>query len=581
MRRISFVIALSTLLFASIASAQQAPTTSVPNLIRYSGTLKDASPASTTVGMTFAIYKQQEGGAPIWMETQNVTLGRDGQYSVLLGSTTAAGLPDGLFSQQEERWLGVQLQGQPEQPRVLLVSVPYAFKAHEAETLGGLPASSFVRAPTTEQSSQANSETPQSESLGTKPGFLNGRGATNYVPVWLNPYILGSSAIYQAGGNVGIGTTTPKAKLDVNGGINSATTYDIGGSSILSSPGQGNLFLGVGAGASDVGGQLLQGNTFTGYQAGYSTISTGQSNNVFSGYQAGYSNTTGFANVFSGYQAGYFNTTGSSNTFLGWGAGASNTTGNGNTFSGSEAGVSNTTGNGNTFSGSDAGRFNTTASGNSFFGDSAGIETTTGNFNTFLGSSAGLNNTTGGVNTFSGAGAGQNNATGNNNTFYGGNAGFNNKTGNNDIYIGNEGPNSGTESSTIRIGTQGSGQGQQNAAYIAGIYGSSPSGALPVVVNADGQLGTAAGGATPVNHARQAVDIEQNQPYFFTVTWNFAFSDTNYTATCTPQVSAGFEGAGSGPYQFQVTSIANASLVVEISAIGSGQIIIHCIGIHD
>ena len=93
MRRISFVIALSTLLFASIVSAQQALTTSVPNLIRYSGTLKDASPASTTVGVTFAIYKQQEGGAPIWMETQNVTPGRDGQYSVLLGSTTATGLP--------------------------------------------------------------------------------------------------------------------------------------------------------------------------------------------------------------------------------------------------------------------------------------------------------------------------------------------------------------------------------------------------------------------------------------------------------------------------------------------------------
>ncbi len=70
MRRISFVIALSTLLLTSIVSAQQAPTTAVPNLIRYSWVLKDASPTSTAVGVTFAIYKQQEGGAPIWMETQ-------------------------------------------------------------------------------------------------------------------------------------------------------------------------------------------------------------------------------------------------------------------------------------------------------------------------------------------------------------------------------------------------------------------------------------------------------------------------------------------------------------------------------
>ncbi len=104
--------------------------------------------ASTTpVGVTFAIYKQQDGGAPVWQETQNVTPDASGQYNVILGSTTATGLPDDLFSQQEQRWLGVQVQGQAEQARVLLVSVPYAFKAHEAETLGGLPASAFVKAP--------------------------------------------------------------------------------------------------------------------------------------------------------------------------------------------------------------------------------------------------------------------------------------------------------------------------------------------------------------------------------------------------------------------------------------------------
>ena len=143
-------IALLTLLFVSIGMAQQASTMAVPNLIRYSGTLKDtqgaASAPASTVGVTFAIYKQQDGGAPVWQETQNVTAAAGGQYSVILGSTTATGLPDDLFSQQEERWLGVQVQGQAEEARVLLVSVPYAFRAHEAETLGGLPASAFVKA---------------------------------------------------------------------------------------------------------------------------------------------------------------------------------------------------------------------------------------------------------------------------------------------------------------------------------------------------------------------------------------------------------------------------------------------------
>ncbi|HEY4960070.1 MAG TPA: hypothetical protein VII29_04350, partial [Terriglobales bacterium] len=65
-------------------------------------------------------------GAPVWLETQNVTPDATGHYSVLLGSSRAEGLPSDLFAAQEERWLGVQVQGQPEQPRVLLVSVPYA-----------------------------------------------------------------------------------------------------------------------------------------------------------------------------------------------------------------------------------------------------------------------------------------------------------------------------------------------------------------------------------------------------------------------------------------------------------------------
>ena len=80
------------------------------------------------------------------METQTVTPDASGNYSVLLGSTTATGLPADLFSQEEQRWLGVQVEGQAEQPRVLLVSVPYAFKAHEAETLGGKSVSDFVLA---------------------------------------------------------------------------------------------------------------------------------------------------------------------------------------------------------------------------------------------------------------------------------------------------------------------------------------------------------------------------------------------------------------------------------------------------
>ena len=143
--RHSFLL-LTLLTLVSNLLAQQSSTT-VPNLIRYGGVLKDAqgaAMASRTVGVTFLIYSQQEGGAPVWLETQNVATDATGHYSVLLGSTTATGLPGDLFAQQEQRWLAVKVEGQPEQPRVLLVSVPYAMKAAEADRLAGHSASEFV-----------------------------------------------------------------------------------------------------------------------------------------------------------------------------------------------------------------------------------------------------------------------------------------------------------------------------------------------------------------------------------------------------------------------------------------------------
>ncbi len=123
------------------APSEVVPTLAVPRLIKFAGTLKDAQgkPLSNTVGLTFAIYKDQEGGAPLWLETQNAQLDEQGHYSVLLGATKSEGLPLELFSSGEPRWLGVmvQLPREVEGPRVLLVSVPYALKAADADALGG------------------------------------------------------------------------------------------------------------------------------------------------------------------------------------------------------------------------------------------------------------------------------------------------------------------------------------------------------------------------------------------------------------------------------------------------------------
>ena len=145
--------AICLLLVGHAAAQQASPSLSsatVPRLVRFSGGAKDAQerPLSGVVGITFALYKDQEGGAPLWMEVQTVQLDGNGRYTALLGASTAEGVPLELFSANEARWLGVQPENQAEQPRVLLVSVPYALKAAEAKSLGGKPASAYVLSPT-------------------------------------------------------------------------------------------------------------------------------------------------------------------------------------------------------------------------------------------------------------------------------------------------------------------------------------------------------------------------------------------------------------------------------------------------
>jgi hypothetical protein len=201
--------------------AQQQPgsQTVVPSLIKFGGHLVDSSgkPYSNIAGVTFALYKDQQGGAPLWMETQNVNPDATGHYTVFLGSMTSNGLPIGLFSEGEARWLGVQIEGKPEQPRVLWVAVPYALKAADAETLGGKPASAFMLAPGSSASGSGGTAVANRAAAANIAPTLSGGGTQNYVPLWLTSTKLGDSKLFQTAGKVGLGTTSPAALLDVNG----------------------------------------------------------------------------------------------------------------------------------------------------------------------------------------------------------------------------------------------------------------------------------------------------------------------------------------------------------------------------
>jgi hypothetical protein len=147
--RYLFIACLGSLLLGSILIAQQSnsaqSSAAVPRLVSFSGKVTDVrgNAMSGVTSATFAVYKDQYDGAALWMETQNVEADKDGHYTLQLGATKREGLPVELFTTGEPRWLGVRINGGEEQPRVLLVSVPYALKAADADTLGGKPLSAF------------------------------------------------------------------------------------------------------------------------------------------------------------------------------------------------------------------------------------------------------------------------------------------------------------------------------------------------------------------------------------------------------------------------------------------------------
>ena len=196
------------LLAGYIMNAQQTAsnpaTPVVPRLVNFSGKAMNGEKIITgAAGATFAIYSEQLAGSPLWLETQNIQADAKGNFSVQLGVTRPEGLPLDLFTSGEARWLGVRVNGGEEQPRILLLSVPYALKAADAETIGGLPPSSFVLATPPTASATASPANPGSGASSSVPppasSVTTTGGTVNALPLFTSATNIQNSILTQTG----------------------------------------------------------------------------------------------------------------------------------------------------------------------------------------------------------------------------------------------------------------------------------------------------------------------------------------------------------------------------------------------
>ena len=280
---------------------------------------------------------------------------------------------------------------------------------------------------------------------GVASGHVGFRASDNNLYI-VNSYTNGSvtnpaAITLTSTGNVGIGTTSPTAKLDVQGSITAATNLAKGvniSNNLISSANNDvlvgldiapNYVGGVGAFNNFAGGAgysagtytniALTGGTGTGAIATIivvaSAVTTVTITTPGSGYYLGNILSTSGGTI-NGVGSGFNLTVNTlSNTSvkpiglrvdginIGRGGGYSSS----NTVIGNLAGLNNTTGGANTFLGYLSGQFNNSGSQNTFIGQNAGGLNTSGNNNINIGVNAGFANTTGVANVFLGRDAGR------------------------------------------------------------------------------------------------------------------------------------------------------------------------------
>ena len=221
----------------------------IPQLISYQGMLTTPGGSPVSDGeydLTFKIYGSISGSDSLWWEHHTDVNVTNGLFNVLLGSISS--LSSSVF-EDSVRYLGIKVGTDPElTPRTRLTSVPFAHRAGTSETDGDwtISGSNVYR---TDGNVGIGTITPQEKldvfgivnmsgfkmSAGASNGYvltsnasgvgtwqaastgIGGSGTANYLSKFTSSNTLGNSMLYETGGKIGIGTTSPTTLLELKG----------------------------------------------------------------------------------------------------------------------------------------------------------------------------------------------------------------------------------------------------------------------------------------------------------------------------------------------------------------------------